>query len=76
MNTQARLFLAFSLMFLVMILTNVIWPPMIPDVAVSPDSASAAGTEAITDREPSEPIPTIPEIALSPSEEQCLNSSH
>ena len=55
-------------MFLVMLTTNVLFPPVVPDEPASPDSASAAGTEAITDREPSEPIPTIPEIAPSPSE--------
>ena len=70
MNSQptTRFVLAITLMFLVMLTTNVLFPPVVPDEPASPDSASAAGTEAITDREPSEPIPTIPEIAPSPSE--------
>ena len=67
MNFQARFVLALSLMFLVMMMTNVLFPPVIPDEAVSADSAT--GAEVVTETEPSaEPVPTMPEIAPSPSE--------
>ena len=68
MNSQTRFVLAITLMFLVMLTTNVLFPPVIPDAPASPDSASAAGAEVTTDREPSELVPTIPEVATSPSE--------
>ncbi len=68
MNSQTRFVLAITLMFLVMLTTNVLFPPVIPDAPAPPDSASAAGAEVITDREPSEPVPTMPEVATSPSE--------
>ena len=55
-------------MFLVMLPTNVLFPPVIPDEPASPDSASAAGAEVTTDRESSDPVPAIPEIVTSPSE--------
>ena len=53
MNSQTRFVLAITLMFLVMLTTNVLFPPVIPD--------------APADREPSEPVPTIPEVATSPT---------
>ena len=68
MNSQTRFVLAITLMFLVMLTTNVLFPPVIPDAPAPPDSASAAGAEVITDREPSGPVPTMPEVATSPSE--------
>ena len=67
MNSQTRFVLAITLMFLVMLTTNVLFPPVIPDAPASPDSASAEGTEVTPDREPSEPVPTIPEVATSPT---------
>ena len=67
MNSQTRFVLAITLMFLVMLTTNVLFPPVIPDAPVSPDSASAEGAEVTADREPSEPVPTIPEVATSPT---------
>ena len=67
MNFQARFVLALSLMFLVMIITPMLFPPPIPDEAVSADSAT--GAEVVTETEPSaEVVPTMPEIAPSPSE--------
>ena len=54
-------------MFLVMLTTNVLFPPVIPDAPASPDSASAEGADAPADRETSEPVPTIPEVATSPT---------
>ena len=67
MNSQTRFVLAITLMFLVMLTTNVLFPPVIPDAPASPDSASAEGAEVTADREPSEPVPTIPEVATSPT---------
>ena len=67
MNSQTRFVLAITLMFLVMLTTNVLFPPVIPDAPASPDSASAEGAEVAADREPSEPVPTIPEVATSPT---------
>ena len=67
MNSQTRFVLAITLMFLVMLTTNVLFPPVIPDAPASPDSASAEGADAPADREPSEPVPTIPEVATSPT---------
>jgi len=61
MNFQARFVLALSLMFLVMMMTNVLFPPVIPDEAVSADSATGAESSA-------EAVPAMPEIAPSPSE--------
>jgi YidC/Oxa1 family membrane protein insertase len=61
MNFQARFVLALSLMFLVMMMTNVLFPPVIPDEAVSADSATGAEPSA-------EAVPAMPEIAPSPSE--------
>ncbi len=67
MNFQARFVLALSLMFLVMVITPMLFPPPIPDEAVSADSAT--GAEVVTETEPSaEVVPTMPEIAPSPSE--------
>ncbi|GIS78838.1 MAG: hypothetical protein CM1200mP14_04040 [Gammaproteobacteria bacterium] len=45
MNSQTRFVLAITLMFLVMLTTNVLFPPVIPDAPASPDSASAEGAE-------------------------------
>ena len=67
MNSQTRFVLAITLMFLVMLTTNVLFPPVIPDAPASPDSASAEGADAPADRETSEPVPTIPEVATSPT---------
>ena len=67
MNSQTRFVLAITLMFLVMLTTNVLFPPVVPDAPASPDSASAEGAEVAADREPSEPVPTIPEVATSPT---------
>ena len=67
MNFQARFVLALSLMFLVMVITPMLFPPPIPDEAVSADSAT--GAEVVTETERSaEVVPTMPEIAPSPSE--------
>ncbi len=67
MNLQARFVLTLSLMFLVMMATNVLFPPAIPEEAVSADSAT--GAEVVTETESSaEVVPTMPEIAPSPSE--------
>ena len=67
MNFQARLVLTFLLMFLVVVITSWLFPPPIPDEAISADSAT--GAEVVTETEPSTvPVPTMPEIAPSPSE--------
>ena len=67
MNFQARLVLTFLLMFLVVVITSWLFPPPIPDEAISADSAT--GAEVGTETEPSTvPVPTMPEIAPSPSE--------
>ncbi|HIF56321.1 MAG: membrane protein insertase YidC [bacterium] len=67
MNLQARFVLTLSLMFLVMMATNVLFPPAIPEEAISADSAT--GAEVVTETESSaEVVPTMPEIAPSPSE--------
>ena len=67
MNFQARLVLTFLLMFLVVVITSLLFPPPIPDEAISADSAT--GAEVVTETEPSTvPVPTMPEIAPSPSE--------
>ena len=67
MNFQARLVLTFLLMFLVVVITSWLFPPPIPDEAISADSAM--GAEVVTETEPSTvPVPTMPEIAPSPSE--------
>ena len=67
MHSQTRFVLAITLMFLVMLTTNVLFPPVIPAAPASPDSASAEGAEVPAAREPSEPVPTIPEVATSPT---------
>ncbi len=67
MSFQARLVLTFLLMFLVVVITSWLFPPPIPDEAISADSAT--GAEVVTETEPSTvPVPTMPEIAPSPSE--------
>ena len=50
MNSQTRFVLAITLMFLVMLTTNVLFPPVVPDAHASPDSASAEGAEVTGDR--------------------------